>query len=134
MKVLRTIRNYLFYCGIEKDEYNAVKKSAYVSNFEVWRIIHCLMTVVFGVLFINAFFDSVFTVNGLLYLAGFAYSAITTAAFFVMKKDLLIAQFWIYLSISLLFLFGAFITENKPEYTAVTFIVMLIITPMFMID
>ena len=34
----KTIRNYYFYCGIEKDEYNAVKKDAYISNFEVWKM------------------------------------------------------------------------------------------------
>lgn len=40
MSILKTIRNYYFYCGIEKDEYNAVKKDAYISNFEVWKILH----------------------------------------------------------------------------------------------
>ena len=28
MKLLRLLRNYFFYCGIEKDEYNALKKDA----------------------------------------------------------------------------------------------------------
>ena len=31
-------------------------------------------------------------------------------------------------------MFGALITQNKPEFPATTFIVMLLITPMFMID
>ena len=35
MKTLRIIRNYLCYCGVEKDEYKELKKYAYVSNFEV---------------------------------------------------------------------------------------------------
>ena len=32
MKLLKTIRRYYFYCGIEKDEYNELKKDAYVSG------------------------------------------------------------------------------------------------------
>ena len=50
MKVIKAIRNYYFYCGIEKDEYNAVKKDAYISNFEVWKILHFLMAAVFCLL------------------------------------------------------------------------------------
>ena len=54
--------------------------------------------------------------------------------FFVLKKDSLVAQLLIYLSISVLFLFGGFIAQNKPEFNSTTFIVLLLVTPMFMID
>ena len=53
MKVIKAIRNYYFYCGIEKDEYNAVKKDAYISNFEVWKILHFLMAAVFCLLYLR---------------------------------------------------------------------------------
>ena len=72
--------------------------------------------------------------NRVFYLIAFLYSAIAFCSFLVLKKDSLIAQLIIYLSISLLFLFGGFITANKPEIPATTFIVLLLITPMFMID
>ena len=135
MKFLRTVRNYLLYCGIEKDEYNAVKKDAYVSNFAVWRVLHCLMTFIFAVLFINSLYVDIMITNRPFYLVGLIYSAVTTVLFlFVLKKDSLIAQLVIYLSISMLFLLGAFITQNLPDAPAVTFIMILIITPMFMID
>ena len=52
----------------------------------------------------------------------------------MLKKDSIIAQLIIYLSISILFLLGAFISKNRPDMPAATFIVFLIITPMFMID
>ena len=32
MITLKNIRNYFFYCGLEKDDYNVLKKDAYVSN------------------------------------------------------------------------------------------------------
>ena len=51
-RLLRTLRNYYFYCGIEKDEYNTLKKDAYISNFNVWKILHFLMATVFCALFL----------------------------------------------------------------------------------
>lgn len=135
MKMLYAIRNYILYCGIEKDAYNAVKKDAYVSNFMVWRILHGLMTFVFALLFAGSLSVDILAKNKLFYLAMLAYSIVVTCLFlFVLKKDSLVAQLIIYLSISMLFLFGAMITQNQPDAPATTFIVMLLITPMFMID
>ena len=132
--VLKTVRNYFCYCGIEKDEYNALKKDAYVSNFEVWRILHVLMAAVFAFLFIGSLFNELMKDNRLFYLLALVYSVIAVIYFFLAKKDSLIAQFIMYLSISLLFLFACFITQNKPDTPAITFIAFLLITPMFMID
>ena len=135
MKMLYTLRNYILYCGIEKDAYNPVKKDAYVSNFMVWRILHGLMTFVFALLFVGSLSVDIMAKNKLFYLAMLVYSIVVTCLFlFVLKKDSLVAQLIIYLSISMLFLFGAMITQNRPDAPATTFIVMLLITPMFMID
>lgn len=134
MKVLQTIQNYLCYCGISKEAYNTVKKDAYVSNFRIWRILHCLMTVVFATLFIVSLSDDLLGANKVIYLSYLLYALVSTGFFFVMKKDSLIAQFWIYLSISLLLLFGCFLTLNNVEHPSTTFIVMLLITPLFMLD
>jgi len=134
MRILRILRNFFFYCGIEKDEYNAVKKDAYVSNFKVWRILHFLMAAVFGALYIGSLRFGMLKVNGWLYMTAFFYSVLAILLFFQLKKDSLIAQLLIYLSISLLFLFGCIISIKKPDIPAVTFIAFLLITPMFMID
>jgi len=134
MKVLRIIRNYYFYCGIGKDEYNAVKKDAYVSNYEVWRILHILMAAIFGFLYLASLANGLMAINRWPYLAAFLYSALATFAFFRLKKDSLIAQLVIYLSMSLLFLFAAFISLKSPEDSATTFVVLLVLTPMLMID
>jgi len=134
MKVLWLIRNYFFYCGIEKDEYNAIKKDAYISNFNVWKILHFLMAALFGALFIVSLRSELMKTNRLLYLLAFVYSVIAIVLFFLMKKDSIIAQFLIYLSISLLFLFGCVLSINRPEIPAVAFIAFLLIMPMFMID
>ncbi len=134
MKLLKKAQNYFFYCGIERDEYNALKKDAYVSNFEVWRVLHFLMAGMFAIMFIGSFYSPLLSENRILYLAGLIYSVAGIFLFFSLEKDSLIAQFIIYLSISFLFLFGCIITSNRPEVPAVTFIAFLMITPMFMID
>ena len=134
MNFLRKIRNYFLYCGIEKDEYNALKKDAYVSNFKVWRILHFLMAAAFGGLLLASFFVAPMAVNRKFYLTGFIYTCIAITVFIFLDKDSIVAQFFIYLSISVLLIFGCFLSQNKPDYPGVTFIVFLLVTPMFMID
>ena len=134
MKVLRIIRNYFCYCGIEKEEFKKIKKDAYISNFRVWRILHILMAFVFTVLFINSLISTLMSLNRTSYLILMIYSIIVAVLFFLLKEDSLIAQFVIYLSIAMLFIFGCLITQNKPNTPATTFIVLLLITPMFMLD
>ena len=134
MKILKTLRNYFFYCGIEKDEYNAIKKDAYISNFKVWRILHFLLVTVFAGLYISSLCVDIMKANSYMYLMAFIYSLLAILLFFKLKEDSIAAQLLIYLTISLLFLFGCFISMNKPGIPAVSFIAFLIITPMFMID
>ena len=134
MKGLKKLCNYFLYCGIEKDEYNAIKKDAYVSNFMIWRILHFLMAAAFGFLFITSLFSELLRINTIFYIVAFFYSVIAIVFFFILRKDSIIAQLLIYLSISMLFLFGCFLSQNNPTMSATTFIVFLLITPMFMID
>ncbi len=134
MRILRTLKNYFLYCGIEKKEYNALKKDAYVSNFEIWRILHIFMTAIFAVLFATSLLNHLLKINRIFYFCALVYSAITIPVFYKLKKDSIAAQLIIYLSISLLFIFGCFISINSPNFPATTFIGLLLITPMFMID
>ena len=133
MKVLRTIRNYLFYCGLEKDEYNAIKKATYTSNFVIWRTLHFFMASVFAALTVSALLNQLLKTNVLIYLFAFLYSSAVIVFFFVLKKDSRAVQLIIYLSIFLLFLFGCFISRNNPSVPATTFIALLLITPVFLI-
>ena len=134
MNDLKKLCNYFFYCGIEKEEYKAIKKDAYVSNFIIWRSLHIFMAVVFGLLFVASIILDILSKNRGLYFGAFFYSALAVSFFFYLRKDSIIAQFIIYLSISLLFIFGCFVTKNNPTAPSTTFIALLLITPMFMID
>ncbi len=133
MKGLKTIANYFFYCGIGKEEYDAVKKDAYHSNFVLWRKLHYLMAIAFTSQFIASFFSDVIKANSVFYLIAVIYSVIAIVLYALLKKDTFAPQFIIFLSITLLLLFGCFITQNNPKAPATTFIALLLITPMFMI-
>ena len=134
MKILRIIRNYFCYCGIEKDEYNSLKKELYVSNFVIWRTIHFIILAVFTVLFPLSTFIPFLKPLFPIYLSGFIYACAMIGLFFVLKKDSLAAQLLIYLTISMLLLYTAFITAKSPTLPAASFIVMILITPLFMLD
>lgn len=134
-KIFSKLRDYFCSCGIEESEYKALKKDAYVSNFVVWKAIHILLATMLGVLVINALFSDNFSKNFYFYLGAFGYSLVSAILFlFVLKKESLIAQFYIYLTIALLFVFGGFVSANTPDHPAATFMVLLVITPIFMID
>lgn len=134
MTFFKKLRNYFFYCGIDQEEYKAIKRNAYISNFIIWRSLHFLIAATMIFLFLVSVLTDFVRQNAIIYIFGLCYSVIVIILFFILKKDSLIAQFLIYLSISLLFLFGAFISYNNPTVPATTFIVFLLITPMFMID
>ena len=134
MKILKVVKDYYFYCGIGKEEYKVVKKDAYISNYKVWKILHFLMAIIFGALFIASLFNNIMIVNRWFYLGAFIYSLLAIIAFLLLRKDSLVAQLMIYLSMSLLFFFAALISSNKVDYNATTFMVFLVLTPMFMID
>jgi diguanylate cyclase (GGDEF)-like protein len=73
--------------------------------------------------------------NRVLYIIGLVYFVVVTCLFiYVFRKNSFIAQLIIYLSISVLFLFSGFITQNRPDIPATMFVVMLLISPLFMID
>ena len=134
MRFLRTAYDYFFYCGAGKDEYNAVKKDAYVSNYKTWRFLHLLMVAAFTIMYLCSLVYDILDSNRVFYLFALVYSGIASILFFIMKKDSLIAQLMIYLSISLLFFFACLITQNKPDIPATMFIALLLIAPVFMID
>ncbi len=134
MKILRLIRNYFCYCGIEKEEYRELKRAAYISNFVTWRALHVLMTIGFAIMYGLTLFNKMLVMNKEIYFAMLLYSVLALLCFFFFKKDSIVAQLLIYMSISMLLLFGCFITANKPEYPAATFIVFTLMSSMFMID
>lgn len=129
------LRDTFFYCGVTKEEYDSIKPEAYKSNFAMWRLLHACMTVIVAVLFLWAMISgepsaSLYTYSLLLIYA----TAVTILFTMVLEPDSLFAQLLIYATMALLLLAGLRLSLNQPDMMAVTFIVMLVMLPMFVID
>lgn len=135
MDAIRKIRDVFFYCGLSKEEYKAIKREAYVSNFKVWKYLHCFMA--FAFLLLGTVFYVRFGLTAVTYIqfGMFVYCVIAALVFFLTyQPDSLIAQFAIYLTMILLLISMLLINVFQPDAGGVTFIVLLVMLPMFMID
>ena len=129
------LKSMLLYCGITKDEYNSIKKDAYISNFVVWKYLHIFICFVFLAFAVSTLIESgisgVFMASTLVSL----YSAVVTILFnHVLKKDSIVPQFIIYLSMTVLLLASLCYGLMEPDMKAVSFVVILLIISLFMID
>ena len=130
----KLIRLFL-YCGVSKEEYNSVKKDAYVSNFNVWKHLHLFMLLAFAFMFLESVLHNGFGTATILRSLVVIYAAtVTYFFFFVLDPDSLAAQLIIYLTMVVLLVCSFWYALRQSDMMAVSFIVMLVLLPMFMID
>ncbi len=134
-KLQEQLKNQLLYCGLSKDDYHKVQRDAYAENFSVWKRLNLLIICVFTVVFLlgsQLRFDS--RVDYVM-LAVICYSTVSSLLFFfVLKPDRLPAQLMIYGSMVLLMIYALYASLAYPAMMAVTFIVMLVLLPMFIVE
>ena len=130
------LTSWLFYCGVSKDEYNSVKKDAYISNFKVWKYLHIFIAASFAVLVLeSALYNGLLFTGTVIRFGMMIYSALVAFLFFKkIKADSLIGQLIIYLTMLLLLSVAFWYGLLQREMMAVSFIAMLVIISMFMID
>ena len=134
-KLQEQLKNQLLYCGLSKDDYHKVQRDAYAENFSVWKRLNLLIICVFTVVFLlgsQLRFDSR---ADYVMLAVIGYSTVSSLLFFfVLKPDRLPAQLMIYGSMVLLMIYALYASLAYPAMMAVTFIVMLVLLPMFIVE
>ena len=134
-KVMLWVRDLFCYCGVSREEYESVKKEAYISNFEVWKNLHILMFAGGALLEVYLFRNEGMSVPVFIEMLIVVYSAIVSIFFLTfLKKDSLAAQFIIYCSMIILLACAYVSSRNEPEAVGVAFAVLLVLLPMFMID
>ena len=126
---------YFLYCGLDKEGYKRVKRDAYIANFEIWKKVNILITLLFGVLFVlsmaGVLTQGSVTMRGL----SFLYFTVMLILFYtVIPPDSLIGQLLIYVEMIIMLIFGLYLSYVQPEMMGVTFMVFLVGMPMFMID
>ena len=134
-KLLRKLRDLFCYCGLSKEEYKTLRQDAYQSNFTVWKYLHTLLFVLFLGLFLYFFATASVPQQYLVQLGMMIYFGFTTLMFFfVLKKGCIAAQIWSYFTMLLLMLSALGINRMHPRDFSVTFIVLIVTWPLFMID
>ena len=133
--VLEQIRDQFCYCGVSKTEYRSVRTDAFISNFVVWKYLHILLIIAFGVMgtLAVAFNETIFDILSRYIMCGYC---IMVSLLFkkVFKAESIAAQRIIYLTIVMMFFFGLLSGLEFPDNSAVLFMVLLVVLPMFIID
>lgn len=127
---------YFFYCGTDKETYRGIKKMAYVSNFNIWKFLHVFITLIFfGMTITSLVGPDIVNMNREIYIIAFVYYLVISCLFFTaFKPESIVPQFFIYLSMIVLMCFGLYLSIRKPGMMAVSFLVIMIVMPMIMID
>lgn len=130
------LRDLACYCGLSKEEYRSIKKEAYISNFQVWKHLHVLLFLGYAVMTLTFSIQDGGSPYAYVQLGMMTYLAVVSILFYsaFRKPDALFPQFVIYLTMVLLLLAATLISVLEPGARSVTFIVLLVMLPMFMID
>ena len=131
----QSIVRLICYCGLSKDEYQTIKRDAYINNFAVWKILNALMILVYAIMaFVSVAFNG-YNISSVIQIVMTGYFAIVNFLFFfVLKEDSLPAQFVIYLSMIMMFVSALLVNVYQPSEIAVTFVILLVMLPMVMVD
>ena len=136
IRFLAKLRDLACYCGLSKEEYRSIKKEAYISNFQVWKHLHVLLFLGYAVMALAFSMQDGGSPYAYVQLGMMTYLAVVSILFYsaFRKPDALFPQFVIYLTMILLLLAAMLISVLEPGARSVTFIVLLVMLPMFMID
>lgn len=134
-KMLKKTLDLFVNCGLTREEYRSVKKDAYTSYFHVWKHLQILLMIGFAVLSVSFAIREGLTPVSLFRIAVTAYFALASIFFhYFCREDSLSGQLIVYISMIVLLLFALSVSLLHPETLAVTFIVLLVTLPMFMVD
>ena len=135
-RLLQKVRDLFCFCGLTKEEYRSIKKEAYISNFSVWKYLHVCFLIGYVLVALMLPPDNYISSSGILTLAGILYFTVASLLFFfLLKKEWLLSQFVIYLSMIVLLFSALMLNVRHPEpFVSFLFLILLVMLPMFMID
>ena len=135
------IKNFLLYGGKTKNEYQSAEDLILRSNHKLWRIISFITTFVFIALAAFAFIVSkgengaIDTFKGILCGSVASISLIPLILLnFVFKAESIGSRIMMYFLAILVFGYGIFIGNLDKDMPSVTFMVVLVLTPIAIVD
>ena len=133
--ILLRLRDLFCYCGLSKEEYRGIKRQAYISNYQVWKYLHILLLAAYLFLAVALYCYDGLTISTFVQIWMSVYLLVASCLFIhVFPEDSLIAQFAIYFTMIMLLFASIVIAVYQPGANSVTFTVLLVLLPMFMID
>lgn len=135
-KILNTIKSFLLYSGVEKNEYEKVINSIHVYNRNiVFFFSGVAIFLISGMCFLSIFVEGI-RKNIIVYILGLTSSIclFMLCKYFASKRQWIVTPL-LYSCISLFCLYGiAIATLTNPEEQTVTFMVFLVFIPVLLTD
>lgn len=136
-KNLKKIHDFLFYPGVKKTDYIAIRPEIRQENREMTIALSAIASVLIAIMFSISFDkESGVSQNMVVYAVGFAISiAVLTLALTKAKSNDKLILPLMYLAYATYYLYGIFIgAVTDPNGKTVTFIAMLVLMPTLFID
>ena len=133
---MKKLLQFFSYCGVSREEYLSVRKDAYVANFQVWKFLHAFMAVIFLISIWTTGRGDFLSADILSRVVMAVYSATIAVLFFTkaVPEDSLTGQLIIYLTMVSLLSVTMLVGLVQPELVCVSFVVMLVLLSVFMLD
>lgn len=134
--MIKVDKNYLLYGCASKEDFELVREQREQFNYKVWRILVVLCSIYFSILFLTTFSVDVVRANSLTDLTFAVIFLVDTILLYtVIKADSKWLLPLIYIGICSLLAFGTMVgVVLSPEYLAVTYHVLMIGLPLFLVD
>lgn len=130
------LKEYLFYAGVTKEEFQNVKSDIVKANRRTVMIFSSIAFALVSVMTIMSFLQEGLAKSRHVYLMGMAASVlIFLAAYLFVEKYVVVHYIAMYISATFFLTYGILIgTVTRPEEQTVTFMVLLLLLPLIFID
>ena len=134
----RKIRDFFLYGGKTKNEYKDAEYLILKSNYKLWRVISFISTVVFIALTIFAIISEKENAGKSKIIACAIMASLSLIVLillnFVFKSKSIGTKICIYFLSTLVIGYGIFVGNSNPDIPAITFMVVLVVTPIAIVD
>lgn len=134
----RKIRDFLLYGGKTKNEYKNAEYLILKSNYKLWRVISFISTILFIALTIFAIISENENAGRMKIIACAIMASLSLIVLillnFVLKSESIGTKICIYFLATIILGYGIFVGNSNPNIPAITFMVVLVVTPIAIVD
>ena len=134
--MLKKIKNFLFYGGVDKSDFNRVKSKIQKDNLTMVTVLSVFATILIAATLVSSFNSKGIEQNRIVYVLGIIMSlSILLLSTTTAKNHTHMITILVYLCYMIYYMYGILIgTITDPTGKTVTFIVLLVFMPILFID